>query len=83
MNKEDIEQFTKDYYCVPRWCRMHPFSHFDGIGGCWGISGGLVLEKGEDYCRNCEYHKDYQPEPGEDKLQDAQEMRAEMRRSEK
>ena len=87
MNKEEIEQFIKDYYPVPYWCRMHPFSHFDGMGGCWGISSGLMLEKGEPYCHDCEYYKDYQPkpkgvEPDEDKLQDAQEMQAEMRRKE-
>ena len=50
------EIIAKDYYCIPNWCRMHPFDHFDGMGGCWGVSSGLVLG-GEQYCLNCDYHK--------------------------
>lgn len=53
-----IERITKKFYCVPTWCRMHPLAHFDGMGGCWGISSGCVLEDGEDYCLDCEFHKD-------------------------
>ena len=48
----------KDYYCIPKWCRFHPYAHFDGMGGCWGISGGDVLKKGERYCKECDYHQD-------------------------
>ena len=47
-----------DFYCVPRWCRFHPYAHFDGMGSCWGISGGDVLKKGEEYCKKCDYHQD-------------------------
>lgn len=43
----------KNSYSVPRWCRMAISDHFDGMGGCWGISQGCVEEKGRDYCRNC------------------------------
>ena len=45
-------------YHPPTWCRMHPLDHYDGIGGCWGISGGCVREQGEAYCRECEFHAD-------------------------
>mgnify|MGYP003396336849 CR=1 FL=1 len=47
----------KDYYCIPKWCRMPPMGHFDGMGGCWSISSGLVLAKGEIVCRKCEYYE--------------------------
>ena len=47
-----------DFYCIPKWCRFHPYAHFDGMGGCWGISGGDVLKKGEEYCKKCDYHQD-------------------------
>ena len=47
-----------DFYCIPKWCRFHPYAHFDGMGGCWGISGGDVLKKGEEYCKECDYHQD-------------------------
>ena len=53
-----MAKHNKDYYCVPRWCCFHPYAHFDGMGGCWGISGGDVLKKGEEYCKKCEYHQD-------------------------
>ena len=46
----------KNYYCIPKWCRMPPAGHFDGIGGCWSISSGIVLAKGEKACERCEYH---------------------------
>ena len=47
----------KDFYCIPKWCNAHPSLHFDGMGGCWGIHGGDVIEKGEDYCKKCEFYK--------------------------
>lgn len=28
--------------------------HHDGIGGCWGISHGLVAAHGDTYCAGCE-----------------------------
>ena len=49
------EELIKNYYCIPHCCNMHPYEHFDGMGGCWGISGGDVLKK--DYCNGCEYNK--------------------------
>ena len=48
----------RDFYCIPKWCRFHPYAHFDNMGGCWGISGGDVLKKGEEYCKKCDYHQD-------------------------
>ena len=45
-------------YEIPRWCRMSFESHADGIDGCWGITYEYVKEKGEDYCKNCEYYKE-------------------------
>lgn len=30
--------------------------HYDGIGGCWGISMGDVAKEGEGYCKLCEYY---------------------------
>lgn len=51
------ETIAKDYYCIPNWCRMHPFDHFDGMGGCLGVSSGQVLANGEKYCLNCDYYK--------------------------
>ena len=52
--KEDL----KDYYCIPKWCRAHPFFHHDQMGGCWGITGGQVLKNGKKYCEDCEFCDD-------------------------
>ena len=41
---------------VPKWCQLPPSEHQDGIGGCWGISHGLVEAKGEPYCVDCEFY---------------------------
>lgn len=41
---------------IPHWCQMSLGSHFDGVGGCWGIYHGSVTEKGEEHCITCEYH---------------------------
>lgn len=49
------EELIKKFYCIPCCCNMHPYEHFDGAGGCWGISSGRVFEK--DYCNSCEYKK--------------------------
>jgi hypothetical protein len=35
---------------------LPPNEHFDGIGGCWGISSGLVEKGGEGYCKACEFY---------------------------
>ena len=56
-NKVKIPKLRKTHYCIPYWCKMHPYEHFDGMGGCWGISSGLQLKGGEDYCKGCEYYK--------------------------
>lgn len=48
---------TQNAYMVPRWCRMHITDHFDGMGGCWGVSSGLVAEQGRDYCRTCAFYR--------------------------
>ena len=50
-----LKAIGEDYYCVPKWCKMPPLDHFDGMEGCWGISH--ALEEGESYCSGCEYHK--------------------------
>lgn len=52
----DPKLTLKNSYAVPRWCRMHPMSHFDGMGGCWGISHGCVAAQGRDYCRCCTFY---------------------------
>jgi len=44
-------------YKIPEWCSLSIKSHFDGVGGCWGISEGYIIRKGENYCIQCEYHK--------------------------
>ena len=49
------EPTDKDYYCIPKWCRMPPAGHFDGMGGCWGISSSKVFQQGKRYCMKCEY----------------------------
>jgi hypothetical protein len=57
-NSKTLKAVTEDYYCIPfRWCNMSPGEHFDGMGGCWGISGGDVLKKGRDYCKGCKYYR--------------------------
>jgi hypothetical protein len=45
-------------YLIPDWCHLDMASHTDNMGGCWGISHGLVKEQGEPYCKTCEYHRD-------------------------
>lgn len=41
---------------IPNWCCMCYSDHFDGMGGCWGISHGLVKQQGEPYCSTCEFY---------------------------
>lgn len=55
--QQKLIKWLKDFYCIPRWCKMHPLAHFDSMGGCWGITDGKVQEQGEEYCKNCEYHE--------------------------
>ena len=43
-------------YVIPGWCRMHPMNHFDGMGGCWSISHGLVPATGGECCQDCEFN---------------------------
>lgn len=53
-----MKEFTEaNSYIIPKWCRMHSSDHFDGVGGCWGISTGLVREGGRDYCRTCGFYR--------------------------
>ena len=49
--------YHKKFYTIPYWCGMHMIHHFDGMGGCWGISYGLVFEKGREYCKQCDFYK--------------------------
>ena len=42
-------------YVPPQWCNLSIAEHFDGAGGCWGISNGLVATGGMKYCRSCDY----------------------------
>ena len=46
----------KQRYTIPLWCTLPRLEHFDGLGGCWGISSGEVRLKGEEHCKNCEYY---------------------------
>lgn len=48
---------TKAFYTIPYWCGLSMRNHFDGVGGCWGISSGMVAEQGRDYCRGCGFYK--------------------------
>jgi len=41
---------------VPSWCLMSPVDHQDNLGGCWGISHGLVAKEGREYCKGCGYY---------------------------
>lgn len=50
-------KYHQKFYTVPYWCGMHPIEHFDGMGGCWGISYGLVFEQGRSYCKGCTFYK--------------------------
>lgn len=43
-------------YTVPRWCRLPIPDHFDGMGGCWGVSFGRVGREGRDYCKCCPFY---------------------------
>ena len=45
-------------YKQPDWCR-YPDA-LDGPMGCWSLVGRMVT--GEDYCRDCDCHKDYKEE---------------------
>lgn len=42
---------------IPHFCTMHTYEHFDGAGGCWGISRGHVGKshdvEGPHYCHTC------------------------------
>jgi hypothetical protein len=43
---------------IPVWCQMSPSEHRDGIGGCWGISHGLVEETAGKHCEGCEFQNE-------------------------
>lgn len=49
------EEIAKNFYTIPRWCKLLPLGHFDNLGGCWGINIGNVIDGGIDYCCTCEY----------------------------
>lgn len=55
--KKIIRKLRKLNYEIPVWCRMNLEAHADGMGGCWGISGGFIKEMGEKYCKGCEYYR--------------------------
>lgn len=42
---------------VPRWCRMQPEDHKDGLGGCWGISYNKTSLTDDTYCSTCHLHE--------------------------
>ena len=47
-------------YIPPQWCKLSPMEHFDGMGGCWSVSSGMVQDEGFKRCETCEYViKDY------------------------
>lgn len=48
--------YTDD--AIPAWCGMDHRDHHDGLGGCWGISHGLVAERGRAYCEGCDHCTD-------------------------
>lgn len=41
-------------YIIPHWCEMGIGDHFDGMGGCWSISGGMVVKNGGAGCSQCD-----------------------------
>lgn len=49
--------YHRSFYTVPYWCGMSMYYHFDGMGGCWGVSYGLVFEQGRSYCKGCDFYK--------------------------
>lgn len=58
LSTETVGHFNeKNSYTVPRWCGMSIDDHFDGMGGCWGVSHGLVQQQGRDYCRLCSFYR--------------------------
>lgn len=52
-----IVNLLNNSYIVPHWCSMGVLDHFDGMGGCWGVSCGAVARYGEDYCKGCDEYK--------------------------
>jgi hypothetical protein len=42
-------------YSIPAWCQL-PTPEHETASGCWGISSGQQGERGEDYCKGCEYY---------------------------
>jgi len=43
------------HYITPRWCGLSYEEHYDGVGGCWGVSHGFVEKDGFCHCWKCEY----------------------------
>jgi len=55
-----IAELKANGYEIPDWCNMSIWAHYDGMGGCWGITGEYVKKKGKTYCVGCEYCKGQQ-----------------------
>ena len=58
MERIPLEMMKQLKYIPPQWCNMSPPDHNDGMGGCWGVSGGFVYKNGEDYCKSCEFYNE-------------------------
>lgn len=52
-----MSDYHRSFYEIPYWCGMRGSCHFDGMGGCWGISHGLVHKHGRSYCYQCTFYK--------------------------
>lgn len=52
-----IAELKANGYEIPDWCNMSIWAHYDGMGGCWGISCGHAKKEGKKYCMGCEYCK--------------------------
>ena len=53
-----IAELKANGYEIPDWCNMSIWAHYDGMGGCWGISEGHVNKDIEGWhCVGCEYYK--------------------------
>jgi len=55
--REVVEQYKQ-----PDWCTYR--NALQGGMGCWSLLLGDVAKKGEEFCRTCDTHKDYEEKDG-------------------
>ena len=59
------DEMKTTLYVIPAWCELPLSDHNDGLGGCWGISTGLVEQTAGRHCDDCEYKRGGDPVHGE------------------